>query len=125
LDGINLRSVILKSSKNEVEENITSKASKAVDLVEYQVGSVVSRTLFDKKAGTVTLFAFDGGQGLSEHTAPYDALVTIIDGEAEVTIASKPFRLTAGEMIIMPANKPHSLRALSRFKMLLIMIRSN
>jgi quercetin dioxygenase-like cupin family protein len=125
LDGINLRSVILKSSKNEVEENITSKASKAVDLVEYQVGSVVSRTLFDKKAVTVTLFAFDGGQGLSEHTAPYDALVTIIDGEAEVTIASKPFRLTAGEMIIMPANKPHSLRALSRFKMLLIMIRSN
>jgi quercetin dioxygenase-like cupin family protein len=124
LDGINLRSVILKSSKNEVEENITSKASKAVDLVEYQVGSVVSRTLFDKKAGTVTLFAFDGGQGLSEHTASYDALVTIIDGEAEVTIASKPFRLTAGEMIIMPANKPHSLRALSRFKMLLVMIRS-
>jgi quercetin dioxygenase-like cupin family protein len=85
---------------------------------------VVSRTLIDKKAGTVTLFAFDKEQGLSEHTAPYDALVQIIDGEAEVTISSKTHRLKEGEVIIMPANEPHALKAVGKFKMLLIMIRS-
>lgn len=110
--------------KNEPVESLFSKASSASGLVDYQVGSVVSRTLLDKKAGTVTLFAFDKGQGLSEHTAPYDAMVMIIDGEAEMTIASKPLRLVAGEMTIIPANNPHSLRALARFKMLLVMIRS-
>lgn len=110
--------------RNDSVGDLFSKASRASGLVDYQPGSVVSRTLLDKKAGTVTLFAFDGGQGLSEHTAPYDAMVMIIDGEAEVTIASKPMRLVAGEITIMPANKPHSLRALSRFKMLLVMIRS-
>jgi len=110
--------------KNEPGEGLFSKASRASGLVDYQAGSVVSRTLLDKKAGTVTLFAFDEGQGLSEHTAPYDAMVMIIDGEAEVTIASIPLHLAAGEMTIMPANKPHSLRAPARFKMLLVMIRS-
>lgn len=110
--------------KMDSQVDLFSKASSASGLVEYQPGSVVSRTILEKKAGTVTLFAFDGGQGLSEHTAPYDALVLIIDGETEVIIASKPIRLSAGEMTIMPANKPHSLRAVSRFKMLLVMIRS-
>ncbi|MDH7596009.1 MAG: cupin domain-containing protein [Candidatus Bathyarchaeota archaeon] len=84
---------------------------------------MVSRTVIDKKAGTVTLFAFDKGEGLSEHTAPFDAMVCVLDGEAEVTIAGKPLRVRAGEMVIMPANKPHALRAVERFKMLLIMIR--
>ena len=97
---------------------------KLADMVEYQKGSVVSRTVIDKKAGTITLFSFDKGQGLSEHTAPYDALVNIIDGEAEITISGNPFHLQAGEMIIMPANEPHALKALERFKMMLIMIRS-
>ncbi len=94
------------------------------ELLQYQDGAVVSRTLIDKKVGTVTMFAFDDGQGLSEHTAPYDAMVMITDGRAEVAIAGEPFLLSAGEMIVMPANKPHALRALSPFKMMLIMIRS-
>jgi quercetin dioxygenase-like cupin family protein len=93
-------------------------------LIDYQGGSVVSRTIIDKEAGTITLFAFDEGEGLSEHTAPYDALVYIIDGEAEVTISSKPIRLKKGEFTIMPANEPHALSAVTKFKMLLVMIRS-
>jgi quercetin dioxygenase-like cupin family protein len=100
------------------------KAAKLADLIEYQEASVVSRTLIDKKAGTVTLFAFDERQGLSEHTAPYDALVEIIDGEAGITISGKKHHLKAGEMVIMPANQPHSLKATVKFKMLLTMIRS-
>lgn len=94
------------------------------DLVNYQDGAVVSRTVIDKKAGTVTLFAFDAGQGLSEHAAPYDALVQVLDGEVTISIAGKPFELHAGEMIIMPANQPHAVRAVKRFKMILTMIRS-
>jgi len=94
------------------------------DLVNYQAGSVVSRTLINEKSGTVTLFAFDEGQGLSEHTSPFDALVHVLEGEAEVTISGKPLRLREGDMVIMPANKPHALRGLTRFKMLLTMIRS-
>jgi quercetin dioxygenase-like cupin family protein len=94
------------------------------DLLQYQEGAVVSRTLIDKKVGTVTMFAFDEGQGLSEHTAPYDAMVMITDGEAEIRIAGEPFLLKQGETIILPANKPHALRALAAFKMMLIMIRS-
>jgi len=93
-------------------------------MVEYQVGAVVSRTLIDKKTGTVTLFSFDAGQGLSEHTAPFDALVYLLDGEAEVTISGKPFRLCIGDTITMPAGEPHSLKALKRFKMMLVMVRS-
>ena len=85
---------------------------------------MVSKTIIDKSTGTVTFFAFDKGQGLSEHTAPYDALIHIIEGEAEITIGGKPNNLIEGEIIIMPANKPHSLQAVEKFKMLLIMIRS-
>ncbi len=94
------------------------------ELVAYQEGSVVSRTLIDKKIGTLTMFAFAAGEGLSEHTAPYDAVVQVLDGTAEVTIAGTLHRLTAGQMIIMPADIPHSLRAPERFKMLLVMIRA-
>ena len=94
------------------------------DQVAYQKGSVVSRTVIDKAVGTVTLFAFDEGQGLSEHTAPFDAMVAIIDGEAEVTIAGEPISVKAGEMIIMPAHRPHSVKAVGKFKMMLIMIRA-
>jgi len=94
------------------------------DLVEYQDGSVVSRTIIDKKTGTLTLFAFGEGQGLSEHTAPFDALVYIIHGEAEISISGKTLHLKAGEMVIMPANEPHALKAIKKFKMMLVMIRS-
>jgi len=92
-------------------------------LIAYQPDSVVSRTIIDKPAGTITLFAFDNQQGLSEHTAPYDALVYIIEGEAEVTINGKPLKLKQGELTIMPANQPHALTAATKFKMLLTMIR--
>ena len=94
------------------------------DLVAYSDGSVVSKTLIDKKVGTVTLFSFDAGQGLSEHTVPYDAFVQIVDGEAQVTINGEPHIVTAGQMIIMPANIPHELKAVKQFKMLLVMIRA-
>ena len=105
-------------------DELVGQPTKLIDLVAYQEGSVVSRTVINKETGTLTLFAFDEGQGLSEHTAPYDALVYIIDGEAEVSISSRPIRLKQGETIIMPAHEPHSLRALKRFKMMLVMIRS-
>jgi len=100
-----------------------AKALDLASLVKYSRGSVVSKTLLDRKAGTLTLFAFDKGQGLSEHTAPYDASVMILDGEAEITIAGKPMRVATGGMVIMPANVPHALRAVTRYKMMLIMIR--
>jgi quercetin dioxygenase-like cupin family protein len=102
----------------------TPQVNRLSDMVEYQAGAVVSRTLIDKKTGTLTLFSFDAGQGLSEHTAPFDALVYLLDGEAEVTISGKPFRLQTGEMIIMPAGEPHALKAIKRFKMMLVMVRS-
>jgi quercetin dioxygenase-like cupin family protein len=95
-----------------------------VGMVNYQEGSVVSKTLVEKKAGTVTLFAFDKGQGLSEHTASFDALVQVLEGEAEIRISGTPFQLEQGEIIIMPANEPHALRAVERFKMLLTMIKA-
>lgn len=94
------------------------------DLVDYQTGSVVSRAIVKKETGTVTLFAFGEGEGLSEHTTPFDALAHVLDGEVEIVISGKSSRLEAGEMIIMPANEPHSLKAVKRFKMLLTMIRS-
>lgn len=103
---------------------LVAQAASLKDLIDYQDEAVVSRTIIDKKAGTVTLFSFDEGQGLSEHTAPFDALVHILEGEAEITISGKPLRVKEGEMVIMPANQPHALRALSKFKMLLTMIRS-
>ncbi len=105
-------------------ENLTAQVMPLADLVDYQEGSVVSRTLVKQELGSVTLFAFDRGQGLSEHTAPFDALVQVLEGEAEVTIAGQPHRLQAGELIIMPADKPHALKAPRRFKMLLTMIRA-
>ena len=110
--------------RNPSGEKQDAQVQPLVDLVDYQVGSVVSREIVRKNTGTVTLFAFDEGQGLSEHTAPFDALVYILDGEAEILISQKSFRLKAGEMIIMPATQPHSLKATKKFKMLLIMIRS-
>jgi len=109
---------------NTKKESLNAQAVNLSELIGYQEGSVVSRTIIDKKAGTVTLFAFDANQGLSEHTAPYDAMVYVLDGEVEVTIAGKPINLKAGEMTIMPANKPHALAAKTRFKMLLVMIKS-
>ena len=103
---------------------LVGRVSRLSDLAVYQEGSVVSRTVIGKATGTVTLFAFDEGQGLSEHTAPFDALVNILDGEAEITISGNPLRAVAGEMVIMPAHKPHALKAVKRFKMMLVMIRS-
>jgi len=93
------------------------------DLVKYQENAVVSSEILKKDAGTVTVFAFDKDQGLSEHTVPFDALVNIIDGRAEVSISGKLFTVKEGEMIVMPANKPHSLKAMEKFKMLLVMIK--
>jgi quercetin dioxygenase-like cupin family protein len=104
--------------------SLVAKASNLESLIDYQEGSVVSRTIVDKKAGTVTLFAFDESQGLSEHTAPYEVLVYVIDGEVSITISSKSIILKRGEMTIIPANKPHSLTAKTKFKMLLTMIKS-
>jgi len=92
-------------------------------LIDYQDGGIVSRALVDKKTGTVTLFAFDAGQQLSEHTAPFDALVQVLEGELKITIEGKPSTVSAGHIIIMPANKPHALSASARAKMLLVMIR--
>lgn len=97
---------------------------KLKELVDYQDGSVVSRTIVQQKTGTVTLFAFDRGEGLSEHTAPFDALVNVLDGEALVTISGKPLHLKEGETVIMPAGEPHALEAVENFKMMLVMIRS-
>jgi quercetin dioxygenase-like cupin family protein len=99
-------------------------ARSLVDLVTYQEASVVSKTLLEKKTGTVTLFAFDKGQGLSEHTAPFDAMVFVLDGVAEIVIAGNPVVVRQGEMLVMPANQPHALKAVERFKMILTMIRS-
>ena len=104
--------------------NSEPQVSSLADLVNYQNGSVVSKTLIKKETGTVTLFAFDQGQGLSEHTAPFDALVYALDGAAEIMISGSPYILKKGEMIILPINEPHSLKAIKKFKMMLTMIRS-
>ncbi|WML66785.1 MAG: hypothetical protein METHP_00244 [Methanoregula sp. SKADARSKE-2] len=103
-------------------ENLSGTILNPKELIAYQEGSVVSRMIVSKKTGTITLFAFDAGEGLSEHTAPFDAIAAILDGEAEITIEEQEFHLTTGQMIIMPANKPHALKARTRFKMLLTMI---
>ncbi len=100
-----------------------AKAIGLADYIKYSKNSVVSKALVDRKAGTITLFAFDAGQGLSEHTAPFDAVVQVLDGEAEVSIDGKPMRTSAGELVIMPADVPHSVKAVRKFKMLLTMIR--
>ena len=104
-------------------KDLIGKAKNIETIIDYQSDSVVSKTVIDKKQGTVTLFAFDRGQGLSEHTAPFDATVYIIDGRAEISIAGDTNLVNKGEIIIMPADKPHSLKAKERFKMLLIMIK--
>ena len=95
------------------------------DAVAYADGSVVSKTLLKKESGTITLFAFDKGQGLSEHTAPFDAVVYILDGEADITIGGQPRTVRNGQMLIMPANVSHALQAKEKFKMLLVMIRGD
>jgi quercetin dioxygenase-like cupin family protein len=111
-----------------MNENLPNKHHSEIlnlgNLVEYQEGNVVSRTMVLKQTGTVTLFAFDKGEGLSEHTTPYDAMVYIFDGKAEIIISKKSYVLEKGQMIIMPANDPHALKAVERFKMMLIMIKS-
>ena len=109
--------------ENAKEKACYGRADNLVKLVSYSKDSIVSRTLVDKPVGTITLFAFDKGQRLSEHSAPYDAVVQVMDGTAEVIIAGKPHKVVAGEMIIMPANIPHSVNAVAKFKMLLTMIR--
>jgi len=102
----------------------SSEVVSAVDLVDYQPGAVVSRTLVKKPVGTVTLFAFDAGQGLSEHTAPYDALLHVLDGVARITIGQATHVVAAGQVLLLPANVPHALHATERFKMMLVMIRA-
>jgi quercetin dioxygenase-like cupin family protein len=110
--------------EQDVPQKIVGQAIRLTDLADYQEGSVVSRTIIDKKTGTVTFFAFDQGQGLSEHTVPFDALVYLLEGEAEIAISGKPVTVKGGETVIMPANEPHALRATKKFKMILTMIRS-
>ena len=109
---------------SEPAESLIGKAVEMSGLVSYHSGSVISRTLVDRKVGTITLFSFDAGQGLSEHTVPFDAFVQIVDGSAEVTIDGKKHLVSAGEFIIMPANIPHSMKAVEKFKMMLVMIRA-
>lgn len=106
------------------EEDPTMQIANLENSIVYQRDSVVSKTIIGKKTGTVTLFAFDAGQGLSEHTAPFDALVYGVDGEAEITVASKHLALKKGDIVILPANIPHAVKPLGQFKMLLVMIKS-
>ena len=101
-----------------------AQALNTLGMVDYQAGSVVSRQIIKKNIGTVTLFAFDTGEGLSEHTAPFDALINVLEGEADISISGKVHRVKAGEFIIMPAHEPHALKAPVRFKMMLTMIRA-
>lgn len=110
-------------SESDATRDTAPQAIELLDHVQYAPGSVVSRTIVDKKTGTVTLFAFDKGQGLSEHSAPFDALVLILDGQAELIIGGSPVGARTGQMVIMPAHIPHALHAVDKFKMLLIMIR--
>ncbi len=124
VDAMDFR--LLESSQRVKMEQkeIANKAASLKDQVNYQESSVVSKTLIDKTAGTLTLFAFAKGQGLSEHTAPYDAFVYIIDGEAVITIDGKPQVVKPGESLIMPAKHPHALKANKPFKMMLVMIKA-
>jgi quercetin dioxygenase-like cupin family protein len=105
-------------------EPLYSKVHHLKELIAYQEDAIVSRVLMRKKAGNITLFAFAAGQELSEHTAPYDAFVYVLDGEAEITLSGVKHRVSAGEILIMPANQPHALYAIEPFKMLLVMIKS-
>lgn len=114
----------MKKSAAQKPAGLQAAAANVAAFVDYQEGAVVSREIVRKPTGTVTLFAFDEGQGLSEHTAPFDALVQVIEGEVEIAIAGQPHRLRGGEMILLPAQQPHALRAVTRYKMILTMIRS-
>ncbi len=105
-------------------KGIGDQVVNALDLASYQEGAVVSRELVKKPTGNVTIFAFDAGQGLSEHTAPFDALVQVLEGEVEILITGQPHRVRGGQMLLMPAHQPHALKALERFKMILTMLRS-
>ncbi|MBD3426662.1 MAG: cupin domain-containing protein [Candidatus Omnitrophica bacterium] len=107
------------------KEPLSSRALDLAEVIDYQPGAVVSRTLIDKPEGTVSVFAFEAGEGLSEHTAPFDALVGVIEGTGEVVISSEKHDLKKGQIIIMPANRPHSVKAASRLKMMLVMIRGD
>ena len=107
------------------DKSLMAESAAITALVDYQDGTVVSRTIIERNTGTVTLFAFDKGQGLSEHTAPFDALAYMIDGEAVITISGKSLRMKAGEAVIMPADEPHALKAVERFKMMLVMIKGD
>ena len=117
------KTFLLEVCMGSDNSNIRGGAAVLRDLVAYGKGSVGSRTVIDRKVGTVTVFAFDEGQGLSEHTAPYDALVYIIEGEADIVVSRTSNRVREGEMIVLPGNEPHSLRAVTKFKMMLVMIR--
>ena len=112
-----------KSEKQESVNIPVSEALRLNEMVDYQEGSVVSRELLKNKAGTITAFAFDKGQGLSEHTAPYDAFVQVLEGTVKITIGGKEMDVAHGEVVIMPANVPHALHAKTKFKMMLVMIR--
>ncbi len=114
----------MKKAERKGIDQETSEVNSLTKMVQYQQNAIVSKSLIDRKSGTVTLFAFDKGQGLSEHTTPYDALVQIFDGEAEATLSGRSYHLKTGEIIVMPARKPHALKALVRFKMLLTMLKT-
>jgi quercetin dioxygenase-like cupin family protein len=111
------------TSGYDVSSELTGVASQS-DVVQYQPGAVVSRTLVKSPGGTITAFAFDAGEGLSEHTAPFDALVLMIEGEAEISISGKPYSLQGGQLLKLPARQPHAVKAISPFKMLLVMIKA-
>jgi quercetin dioxygenase-like cupin family protein len=115
----------MKITKDKSTEDLKARAIDLAGLVNYQDGSIVSREVVSQPTGTVTAFAFDEGEQLSEHTAPFDAMAIDLDGEADITIGGKINRLKPGEMIIMPAAVPHALRAVTRFKMLLVMIKKS
>jgi quercetin dioxygenase-like cupin family protein len=112
-----------KVAKKAGDEDLRGRVFELEGMIDYQAGSVVSREVIGRKTGTVTVFAFAEGQGLSEHTAPFDAMVVGLDGEAEIFIAGEPYRVATGDMIIMPAGIPHALKAAEKFKMLLVMIK--
>lgn len=114
----------MASQRKGTDPNVVATPFAYRELVNYQDGSIVSRTLIDKDPGTITVFAFDKGQNLSEHTAPYDALVEVVEGRGVVTIEGKEFTVTEGQQIIMPANVPHAVAATEKFKMVLVMIRA-
>lgn len=113
----------MMDNTKQTDRDLMAKVTDLAEMVKYQDGTVVSRTIMDRPTGTVTIFAFDKGQGLSEHTAPFDALVHVLDGTAIVAISGVEHQLKAGEAIIMPANDPHALKADEQFKMMLVMIR--